>query len=158
MTGTAELWPVFLAQFLLISRMGTKRAFLFGAAGMFASLIVSSVFLLTLEGSALGTTTIIMIFVFLFFFEAGYGVALWAFSPEVFPTAVRGRGTSLFMTADSLAGFIVTGTFPAMLASIGLAYTMDIYGVITIVAFVFILIFMPNRKNKRLLEGLDAAE
>jgi sugar porter (SP) family MFS transporter len=157
-TGTAELWPVFLAEFLLINRMGTKRAFLFGAAGMFASLFVSSIFLLTLEGSLLDLSTIVLIFVFLFFFEAGYGVALWAFSPEVFPTAIRGRGTSLFMTADSLAGFIVTGTFPVMLSSIGLAYTMDIYGVITLIAFVFMLLFMPNRKDKKLLEGLDVAE
>lgn len=157
-TGLAELWPVFFAEFLLINKMGTKKAFLMGAAGMFASMIVSSIFLLTLTGAALGTATIVLIFVFLFFFEAGYGVALWAFSPEIFPTNIRGRGTSLFMTADSLAGFLVTGTFPTMLARIGLAYTMDIYGVITIIAFVFMLKFMPNRKNKPLLEGTEAIE
>ncbi len=154
-TGLAELWPVFFAQFLLVNRMGTKRAFLFGSAGMAASLVVSSVFLLTLHGASLGVATIVLIFAFLFFFEAGYGVALWAFSPEVFPTSIRGRGTSLFMTADSLAGFIVTGTFPELLGSIGLAYTMDIYGIITIVAFIFMLLFMPDRKNKPLLEGLQ---
>ncbi|WP_298275522.1 sugar porter family MFS transporter [Ferroplasma sp.] len=157
-TGLAELWPVFLAEFLLINRMGTKKAFLMGAAGMFTSMIVSSVFLLELHGTALGTATIVLIFLFLFFFEAGYGVALWAFSPEIFPTNIRGRGTSLFMTADSLAGFIVTGTFPTMLSRIGLAYTMDIYGIITIIAFVFMLIFMPNRKNKPLLEGNESIE
>ena len=157
-TGIAEMWPVFLAQFLLVNRMGTKRAFLMGSAGMAASLVVGSVFLLTLHGTPLGTATIVLIFVFLFFFEAGYGVALWAFSPEVFPTSIRGRGTSLFMTADSLAGFIVTGTFPQLLLTIGLAYTMDIYGVITVIAFVFMLIFLPNRKGKPLLEGLKSID
>lgn len=155
-TGIAELWPVFLAQFLLVNRMGTKKAFLMGSAGMTASLIVSSIFLLVLHGTALGTATILLIFLFLFFFEAGYGVALWAFSPEIFPTSIRGRGTSLFMTADSLAGFIVTDTFPQLLSSIGLAYTMDIYGLITLMAFVFMLKFLPNRKGKPLLEGLKA--
>ncbi len=155
-TGLAELWPVFLAEFLLINKMGTKKAFLMGAAGMFASMIVSSVFLLTLHGAGLGITTIILIFVFLFFFEAGYGVALWAFSPEIFPTSIRGRGTSLFMTADSVAGFIVTGTFPTLLTRIGLGYTMDIYGVITLIAFLFMLKFLPNRKDKPLLEGTEA--
>jgi hypothetical protein len=35
---------------------------------------------------------------------------------------------------------------------------MDIYGVITVVAFVFMLIFLPNRKGKPLLEGLKAID
>jgi len=157
-TAVAELWPVFLAQFFLINRMGTKRAYLMGAAGMAISTIIGSVFLLTLHGIALGTTTVILIFVFMFFFEAGYGVALWAFSPEIFPTAIRGRGTTLFMTADSLAGFLVTDTFPLLLARIGLGYTMDIYGIITVIAFFVILKFVPNRKNKPLLEGLDSVK
>ena len=157
-TGVAELWPVFLAQFILINRMGTKSAFLMGAAGMAISTIVGSVFLLTLHGISLGISTVILIFVFLFFFEAGYGVALWAFSPEVFPTAIRGRGTTLFMTADSLAGFIVTYTFPSLLVDIGLGYTMDIYGVITVIAFLFILKYAPRRKNRPLIEGLRSID
>jgi sugar porter (SP) family MFS transporter len=154
-TAVAEMYPVFLAQFLFIGRLGTRKAFLMGSAGMFLSTIVGSIFLLTLHATVLGITTVIVIFVFLFFFEAGYGVALWAFSPEVFPTSIRGRGTTLFMTADSLAGFIVTYTFPLMLNSIGLGYSLDIYGVITIVAFVFIYLFVPDRRNKPLLEGMS---
>ncbi|MEM0139797.1 MAG: MFS transporter [Ferroplasma sp.] len=157
-TAVAELWPVFLAQFFLINRMGTKSAFLMGAAGMAISTIIGSIFLLTLHGIALGTSTIILIFVFMFFFEAGYGVALWAFSPEIFPTAIRGRGTTLFMTADSLAGFLVTATFPSLLDRIGLGYTMDIYGIITLIAFFFILRYVPKRKNKPLMEGLQSIE
>ena len=154
-TAVSEMYPVFLPQFLFIARLSTRKAFLMGYAGMFASTIVGSIFLLTMHGTALGLTTVVVIFVFLFFFEAGYGVALWAFSPEVFPTSIRGRGTTLFMTADSLAGFIVTYTFPLMLNSMGLGYSLDIYGVITIVAFRFMYIFVPDRRNKPLLEGMS---
>ena len=157
-TCLAELWPVFLAEFLLVNKLGTKKAFLMGAAGMFISMIVSSIFLLELHGSSLGIATIALIFVFLFFFEACYGLALWAFSPEIFPTNIRGRGTSLFMTVDSLAGFIVTGTFPYMLNKIGLAYTIDIYGIITLIAFVFMIFFLPDRKDKHLLEGVESID
>ncbi len=146
-TGIAEIWPVFLAEFLLVNRMGTKKAFILGAAGMSASLLVGTVFLLILTGVSLGIATVVLIFAFLFFFEAGYGVALWAFSPEIFPTSIRGRGTTLFMTADSLAGFIVTYTFPSELKSIGLGYSMLIYGLITLVALVFIIKFVPSKKG-----------
>ena len=151
-TGIAEMWPVFLAEFLLVNHMGTKKAFILGAAGMSASLIIGAIFLLILTGVALGTSTIILIFAFLFFFEAGYGVALWAFSPEMFPTSIRGRGTTLFMTADSLAGFIVTYSFPSELKAIGLGYSMMIYGVITLVALVFILKYVPSKKGVPLID------
>lgn len=153
--GVAELWPVFLAQFLLVSRLGTKNGFKLGSLGMALSAIVGGVFLLTLHGIALNTATIVLIFVFLFFFEAGYGVALWAFSPEIFPTAIRGRGTTLFMTADSLAGFIVTATFPYLLNTVGLGFTMIVYGIIDGIAFVYILLLIPNTKGKPLREGLE---
>lgn len=154
-TGVALLWPVIPAQFYLIDRIGTKKAFLIGSAGMSASGIVGSIFLLTLKGFQLGISTIITLFIFIFFFEIGYGVALWSFSPEIFPTPIRGRGTSLFMGADSIAGTIVTATFPILLSTIGLAYTIDIYAIITLIAFIFFLKLIPDMKGKPLLEGLE---
>jgi len=157
-TGVALLWPVIPAQFYLIDRIGTKNAFLVGSAGMSTSGIIGSIFLLSLKGYQLGISTIITLFIFIFFFEIGYGVALWSFSPEIFPTPIRGRGTSLFMGADSIAGTIVTATFPVLLSMIGLAYTIDIYAGITLIAFMFFLKFIPNMKGKPLLEGLETPE
>ncbi|MFP3203496.1 MAG: hypothetical protein RXR43_15170 [Sulfolobus sp.] len=39
-----------------------------------------------------------------------------------------------------------------------LTYTIDIYAVITLIAFMFFLKFIPNMKGKPLLEGLETPE
>ena len=47
---------------------------------------------------------------------------------------------------------------PVMLANIGPALTVDIYGIITVIAFVLMLLFMTDRTDKLLLEGVKSTE
>jgi len=65
---------------------------------------------------------------------------------------VRGRAMSVAIFFLWLSVYVVSQTFPMLLESLGAAYTFWIYMILSAVAFLFVVKFIPETKGKSLEE------
>lgn len=83
-------------------------------------------------------------------FGATLGAVTWVYLSEIFPNRVRGLALSVATVALWLADFVVTYAFPIMAEALGTAMTLATYALCCAVAFVYILLKLPETKNKSL--------
>jgi MFS family permease len=85
-----------------------------------------------------------------------YAVSLapvtWVVISEIFPNRVRGAAMSVAVTSLWLACFVLTYTFPLLNARLGPAGTFWLYAAICVAGFTFILLRLPETKDKTLEE------
>jgi SP family sugar:H+ symporter-like MFS transporter len=77
---------------------------------------------------------------------------MWVMLGEMFPNKFRGTALALAGMSNWLANFLVTITFPVLLANIGLGMSYGIYAAFGIVAFLFVFKYVNETKGKTLEE------
>ncbi len=96
------------------------------------------------------------IFLFALAYVASFAIAMgpvvWVVLSEIFPTRIRGRAMSVAVVALWIACFAVSQSVPVMFERLGEARTFWIYGLMCAVAFVFVLRYVPETKNRTLEE------
>lgn len=85
-------------------------------------------------------------------FAFSMGVVGWVVISEIYPTRTRGRAMSVATAGVWGACYLVSQTFPALLARVGSAATFWIYGVMCAVALGFVWRFVPETKGRSLEE------
>jgi len=75
---------------------------------------------------------------------------MWVMLGEMFPNQIRGSGLAVSGLSQWTANFIITMTFPIMLASIGLGMSYGFYFICAIISFFFVLKFAHETKGKEL--------
>jgi MFS transporter, SP family, galactose:H+ symporter len=90
------------------------------------------------------------------FFAIGLGPVFWLLIAEIFPLALRGRAMSLATVANWGFNLIVSATFLNLVGAIGSAGAFLLYGVLSLVAFAFIVWMVPETKG-RSLEQIEVA-
>jgi len=133
---------------LLIDRIGRKPILLIGSIGMAITLAtVAWAFLnattaadgsLTLEG-IYGPMALIAANAYVVFFNFSWGPVMWVMLGEMFPNQIRGAGLAVSGLAQWGSNFLITWTFPMMLASIGLAGAYGFYAVCAVLSIVFVV-------------------
>jgi MFS family permease len=85
---------------------------------------------------------------------ASYAMTLapitWVILSEIFPNAVRGACMAICTAALWAACFVLTYTFPLLNSGVGTAGTFWFYAVICGAGFVFVLLCLPETKQKSL--------
>jgi sugar porter (SP) family MFS transporter len=85
-------------------------------------------------------------------FAVSLGPVMWVMFSELFPNWIRGLAISFAGFINSAVSFLVQLIFPWELANLGSAGTFLIYGILAAVGFVFILLIIPETKEKSLEE------
>jgi MFS transporter, SP family, arabinose:H+ symporter len=85
-------------------------------------------------------------------FAFSMGVVGWVVISEIYPTRTRGRAMSVATAGVWGACYLVSLTFPALLARIGSAKTFWTYAAMCIVAILFVWRFVPETKGRTLEE------
>ncbi len=85
-------------------------------------------------------------------FAISIGPVMWVLFSELFPNSIRGVAISFTGFINSGISFLVQLVFPWELATIGNAATFLIYGLFAVAGLVFVLIVLPETKNKSLEE------
>jgi MFS family permease len=85
-------------------------------------------------------------------FAFSMGVVGWVVISEIYPTRTRGRAMSVATAGVWGACYLVSLTFPTLLARLGSAQTFWTYGAMCAVALVFVWFFVPETKGKSLEE------
>lgn len=148
---------------LLIDRVGRKPLLWLGSTGMALALALvvwafSSGALV--DGhlqlpAGMGTLALVAANAYVVFFNISWGPVMWVMLGEMFPNQIRGSALAVAGAAQWTANFLITVTFPILLAGIGLATTYGIYLVSAVISVFFVLKYVRETKGKELeqMEG-----
>ncbi|MFA7490064.1 MAG: sugar porter family MFS transporter [Mariniphaga sp.] len=158
--GGVNIGFTILAMFL-VDRVGRKPLLLIGGLGQAVMLgLMAVIFQLSAEDAVegiemSGTIGLMALFAaigFIAFFALTWGPVMWVMLGEMFPNKFRGAALAVAGMANWLANFLVTITFPVILARFGLGVSYGIYAVFGVVAFVFVYRYVHETKGKTLEE------
>ncbi len=153
-----------LVTVVLIDRIGRKPLLWIGSLGMavtlalvaiaFASAALDANGKLALSGS-MGVLALVAANVYVIFFNMSWGPVMWVMLGEMFPNQIRGSGLAVAGAAQWTSNFVITVTFPILLASIGLAGAYGIYTVAAAISVFFVLRYVHETRGKELeqMEG-----
>ncbi|WP_165725424.1 sugar porter family MFS transporter [Pseudoalteromonas sp. SA25] len=158
LAGTTNIVSTFVA-IALVDKVGRKPLLLVGSIGMFISLSA----LTYIFGSAglddagklalsdnMGTFALIMANLFVVFFGLSWGPVVWVLLGEMFNNRIRGAALAVAASAQWIANFAITMTFPIMLANIGLAGAYGFYALSALISIFFVVKYIKETRGKTL--------
>lgn len=141
---------------VLLRRIGRRPLAAVSGIGTTVSLLGLSVFLYLVARDASLTryTWVPMSCLLGFICSVSVGIVPlpWCMTGELFPLALRGLGSGIVSGANFLCFFVVVKTCPIFITNIGMEGAFMIYGVVALVGTVFLLICLPETKNRTLQE------
>ena len=158
LAGTTNILSTFIA-IALVDKVGRKPLLLVGSLGMFISLSA----LTYTFGSAgldeagklalsenMGTFALIMANLFVVFFGLSWGPIVWVLLGEMFNNRIRGAALAVAASAQWIANFAITMTFPIMLGSIGLAGAYGFYALSAFISVFFVVKYIKETRGMKL--------
>ena len=150
----------------LIDRIGRRRLFFVGMTAMFVALSLIAFCFVRLDSmGSFGPYAIVgaMLF-YIASFAVSMGPLAWVLITEVFPTNVRGVGSSLGSLSNWAFNSLVVWTFFKIInwfasslgsEALGTAGAFGLFAVVTLVGMLWGYFFIPETKGKR-LEDIEA--
>ncbi len=158
LAGTTNILSTFIA-IALIDKVGRKPLLLVGSVGMFFSLAVLT-FVFASSGldaagklmltDAMGVVALVTANLFVVFFGLSWGPVVWVLLGEIFNNRIRGAALAVAASAQWIANFAITMTFPILLGSVGLAGAYGFYTLSALISIFFVLRFIGETRGKRL--------
>lgn len=97
--------------------------------------------------SKFGWLALVGLALYIIFFSPGMGSAPWIVNSEIYPLRYRGVCGGIAATANWVSNLIVAQSFLSLTEAIGTAWTFLLFGVISVVAVFFVLIYVPETKG-----------
>ncbi len=148
-----------VAALVAIDRIGRRPMLMIGSVGMFITLGAMAVIFsragldesgnLMLSGSA-GPIALVAANLYVVFFNFSWGPVVWVLLGEMFPNQIRGSALGVSGISMWVANFIITMTFPMLLAGSGLGGAYSIYAACALISFFFVIKFVKETKGKEL--------
>jgi len=145
-TGTINLVFTLFA-LSLVDRIGRRPLMLFGCAGIAFSHFVLG---LTCRAGIKGLPVLLITLCTIACYALSLAPVTWVLISEIFPNRVRGIGVSISVSALWSASFLLTFTFPILNRVLGSAGTFWTYAAICLAGLFFVLLCVPETKNKTL--------
>ncbi len=145
-----------IATVLLIDKIGRKPLLWGGSIGMAVTLgVMAVVFLdasvaengnLQLSGLA-GPIALVAANLYVIFFNLSWGPVMWVMLGEMFPNQIRGSGLAMAGLAQWGTNWVVTKTFPMLLAGIGLGSAYGLYAFFAFISIFFVFRYVHETKG-----------
>ncbi|WP_083974149.1 sugar porter family MFS transporter [Kitasatospora mediocidica] len=144
---------------VLVDRIGRKPLALAGSIGMTAALATAAWAFSYRSGtgttatlpSLQGTVALVAAHVFVLCFAFSWGVVVWVLLGEMFPNKIRALALSVAASAQWLANWAITVTFPD-LADWNLSATYVIYACFALLSIPFVVLFIKETRGRALEE------
>lgn len=140
---------------LIIDKIDRKKLLMMGNLGMVFSLLAMSLLIWLLGVDASVWIIIVCLALFIVFFGLSWGPVLWVMLPELFPMRARGAATGIAALVLSIGSLLVAYLFPIISSVLNVQQVFLIFAVIGIIAFFFVMKFLPETRG-RSLEQIEA--
>ncbi|PNU04831.1 sugar porter family MFS transporter [Novosphingobium guangzhouense] len=132
----------------LIDRLGRRTLLLIGSAGMASCLVVAG---LAMSAILPGWMVLPALIGFIAFFAPSTGAVIWVYISEVFPTAVRSRGSAIGASTHWGFDAVIAAAFP-MIAAVSVGLPFYFFAVMMALQFCLVLFYFPETKGVSLEE------
>lgn len=147
-----------IATVFLIDRIGRKPLLLIGSAGMAVTLAIVAICFSTgsFESGSLrlsdqvGTMALLAANFYVIFFNLSWGPVMWVMLGEMYPNQIRGSGLAIAGFAQWITNFLISMSFPALAAGVGLPVTYGFYAIAAFVSFFFVRKMVHETKGREL--------
>src|SRR5574344_924762 len=137
-----------------VEKLGRKTLLVWGSIGM---AIGACGVAITFGNPALNIITMICIMIYSASFMFSWGPICWVLIAEIFPNTIRGTAVAIAVAFQWIFNFIVSSTFVPMFNmhlshgdNFGHWFTYGLYGMICVIAAVFVWKLVPETKGKTL--------
>lgn len=137
-----------------VEKIGRKPLLIWGSVGMAVGAFVVA---LTFGNNSLNLVTMIALMVYSASFMFSWGPICWVYMAELFPNTIRGTATAIAVAFQWIFNFIVSSSFVPMFNmhltkgdDFGHWFTYGLYGVICVIAAIFVWKLVPETKGKTL--------
>jgi len=143
----------------LVDRLGRKPLLLAGSIGMFVTLGIMAAIFGTAGldsngnpeiGGATAYVAVISANFYVVFFAFSWGPVCWVLLGEMFNNRIRGAALALGGLSQWISNFVISSSFPILLAKIGLGGAYGIYSFFAFVSIFFVLKKVQETKGKEL--------
>ena len=132
----------------LVDKKGRKTLLLWGAVGMIISLAYLSFEFTKPVQNGFGVMAALLVYIS--FFAASFAPVMWVIISEIYPNRIKGVAMSFSTAVSWLCTFLTVYFAPIIHGALGLQYLFGIFGVFSIIAFVFVKFWIPETKGKSL--------
>lgn len=146
LVGVVNFLATIVALYLVDSK-GRKTLLLWGAVGMTISLGYIT-YAFAFSGSNIGI--LIALLSYIAFFAASFAPVMWVVTSEIFPNRVRGMALSFSTAVSWMFTFLTVQFSPIILNQFGGAALFGFFGLFSLLAFIFVKIWIPETKGKSL--------
>ncbi len=145
---------VTLVAIALVDRIGRKPLLVVGSAGMALTLGVMAWCFSQATGTgadlvlppSVGPVALVAANAYVVFFGLSWGPMVWVLLGEMFPNRIRAIALAVAASAQWLANFVISSTFPA-LAQIGLTFAYGLYAAFALISLFFVLSAVRETKG-----------
>jgi len=139
--------------------VGRKPLLLVGSAGMAVTLALMAVCFSHAVGNGAdislpghwGMVALVAANLYVVFFGLSWGPMVWVLLGEMFPNRIRAIALAVAASAQWLANFAITVTFPS-LAEMGLTFAYGLYAAFAVISYVFVMRSVKETKGMELEE------
>jgi len=132
----------------LVDKKGRKTLLLWGAVGMIVSLAYLSFEFTKPTQNGFGVMAALLTYIS--FFAASFAPVMWVIISEIYPNRIKGVAMSFSTAISWLCTFLTVYFAPIIHGALGLQYLFGIFGVFSVIAFVFVKFWIPETKGKSL--------
>lgn len=129
-----------------VDKFGRKPLLIIGSMGM----AVGAFGVAICDSMAIkGIAPVLSVIVYAAFFMMSWGPICWVLIAEIFPNTIRGKAVAIAVAFQWIFNYIVSSTFPA-LYDFSPMFAYSLYGIVCVVAAVFVWRWVPETKGKTL--------
>ena len=130
-----------------VEQLGRKPLLIVGSLGMALGAIGVAI---TFGNPSMQLFCMVSIMVYSASFMFSWGPICWVLIAEVFPNTIRGAAVAIAVAFQWIFNWIVSTSFVPLANSMGYWFTYGLYGVICIIAAIFVWKLVPETKGKTL--------
>ncbi|NXI36447.1 GTR10 protein, partial [Galbula dea] len=104
------------------------------------------------EHRVLNWITLLSMMAFVSAFSIGFGPMTWLVLSEIYPAGIRGRAFAFCNSFNWAANLLISLSFLDLIDAVGFSWVFLLYGLIGVMAVIFIYLFVPETKGQSLEE------
>lgn len=138
-----------------VDKVGRKPLMIIGALGMAVAMILLGV---TFQSKSMGILALLCMLLYVAGFAMSWGPVTWVLLSEIFPNKIRGKAMAIAVAVQWISNYLVSWSFPIMdknsylVQQFNHGFAYYIYGLMGILAMLFVWKFIPETKGKTLEE------